>query len=173
MTDKVKRKSPHYTADFVTALPLADCIKRLERDTLFVPRRGLGAQLAPIRQEVILLPNRTFTVERYFPGALYPIRFEGNLDDDDASHGTWVHGGITQDAANQVLIEGLIVFAVFFLMTVLFFLRLKTGAFVFTLPVFLMTLTLFSVRWRALRYATMDLTRWLRGKLYVLPEQVK
>ncbi|NLE51099.1 MAG: hypothetical protein GX613_06810 [Chloroflexi bacterium] len=171
MSNEVKRKNPEYAVDFATALPVRDCIERLERDTAPL-QRGLGGALAPLRQEMILGDNRTFIVERHFTGALHPIRFVGSLDPDD-SGGTWVHGAITHDTANQVLLEGLAVFVVYFLLAVAFFIALKTRGLLLLGPFVLAGLVLFSIRWRALHAATLDLARWVRRKLYVTPEQLK
>lgn len=169
--NEIKRKNPEYTVEFVTALPVRECLDRLEREPISRPRGAQGA-LAPMRQETILGDNRIFIVERHFPGALHPIRFVGSLDPDD-SGGTWVHGGITHDTENQVLLEGLAVFVVFFLLAVLFFIALKTRGLLLITPVFLLVLLVFSVRWRALHAATIDLARWVRRKLYLTPEQVR
>lgn len=166
-----KRKNPEYAVDFVTALPVQDCLERLERSAV-APSQGWGGALAPFRQETVLGDNRTFTVERRFAGGLRPITFTGSLDPDD-SGGTWVHGAITQDTENQVLLEGLAVFVVLFLLAVLLFVALKTRGLLILGPLFLLALAIFSVRWRALHAATLDLARWVRRKLYVTPEQVK
>jgi len=167
---EVKRKNPEYEVEFVTALPVRDCMERLERAS--VPgNRGLVGALAPLRQETLLGDNRTFTVERYFTGALHPIRFVGSLD-PDSSGGTWVHGAITHDTANQVLLEGLSVFVLFFVLAVVFFVALKTRGLLLLSPVILVALVLCSVRWRALHAATLDLARWVRRRLYVTPEQL-
>ncbi len=163
-----KPKPAHYTIDFVTALPLDQCRDRLERD-VFTPQKN---QLTPITQRVQLEGNDQFTIERAFPFALYPIQLKGCLDPHDTG-GTWVHGAITQDTENQVLIEGLIIFATAFLLTMLLFLRLKTRAFVITVPLLLLALYMMSLRWRAIRGTTEDLTRWLRRRLYLTSEQVK
>lgn len=168
--NELKRKNPEYAVDFVTALPLRDCIERMERDPVSL-NRGLGGALAPLRQETLLAENRAFIVERHFAGALHPIRFVGSLDPDD-SGGTWVHGAITHDTENQVLLEGLAVFVVFFLLAVVFFVALKTRGLLVLSPVLLAALALFSIRWRALHAATLDLARWVRRKLYVTPEQL-
>ena len=163
-----KPKPAHYTIDFVTALPLDQCRDRLERD-VFTPQKN---QLTPITQRVQLEGNDQFTIERECPFALYPIQLKGCLDPHDTG-GTWVHGAITQDTENQVLIEGLIIFATAFLLTMLLFLRLKTRAFVITVPMLLLALYVRSLRWRAIRATTEDLTRWLRRRLYLTAEQVK
>ena len=63
MSDKPKHKPAWYIVDFITALPVTQCVARLERlDAL--PNRGLGGSLAPVRQRTRLQANRTFTVER-------------------------------------------------------------------------------------------------------------
>ncbi len=172
MSDKPKHKPAWYIVDFITALPVTQCVARLERlDAL--PNRGLGGSLAPVRQRTRLQANRTFTVERTYPGAIHPIRLVGHLDPDAESDGTWVHGAITHDAQNQVLIEGMIVFLAFFLLTALLYLRLRTRGLVISGPLLLATLVVLSARWRALSRTTEDLARWLRRKLYVTAEQVK
>lgn len=168
---EIKRKNPEYAVEFVTALPLQDCFDRLERAPIAL-NHGLRGALAPLRQEVILGENRTFIIERHFAGALHPIRFVGSLDPDD-SGGTWVHGGITHDTENQVLLEGLAVFVVFFLLSVVFFVALKTRGLILIGPLFLFALTVFSIRWRALHAATLDLARWVRRRLYLTSEQVR
>lgn len=170
MVEKSKRRPAAYRVDFVTALPLDACHDRLARGVV-LPAQGLGAQLAPITQRVIMVDDRTFVAVRTFPGALYPLRFVGHLDPDEARGGTWVHGAITHDAYNQVLIEGLIAFALFFLITALLFLRLRTRALAISLPTLLLMLTLFSLRWQALHAATEDLAHWVRRRLYVTGEQ--
>jgi hypothetical protein len=163
-----KSKPAYYTIDFVTALPLDQCRERLERD-VFAPQ---GNRLAPITQRALVEGNDQFTVERTFPLAVYPIQLKGCLDPHQKS-GTWVHGAITQDTENQVLIEGLIVFALFFLLTALLFFRLRARVFVISVPLLLVTLYAMLLRWRALRAATADLTRWLRRRLYLTAEQVR
>jgi hypothetical protein len=119
------------------------------------------------RRRETSLPDRTaghhrgndqFTVERSFRFALYPIQLKGCLDPHEKG-GTWVHGTITQDTENQVLIEGLIVFALFFLVTALFYLRLRSRGFMISVPLLLLTLYMMSLRWRALRTTTEDLAR--------------
>jgi hypothetical protein len=172
MTDKPKRKPAYYTVDFVTALPPEACRERLEREEVLASR-GVGSWLAPTTQRVAVSSGGEFTVERTFPGALYPIRLVGNLDRDEPGRGTWVHGAITHDTDNQVMIEGLILFVLFFLVTMLLFLRLKADSLMITLPLLALTLVVSSVRWRALRASTEDLTRWLRRRLYVTKEQVR
>lgn len=167
---ELKRKNPEYAVEFVTALPVRDCIERLERASA-PPNRGLGGALAPLRQEMLLGDNRTFVVERHFAGALHPIRFAGSLDPDD-SGGTWVHGAITHDTANQVLLEGLGVFLLFFVLAVGLFVVLKTRGLLLLSPLILLVLVLCSIRWRALHAATLDLVRWVRRRLYVTPEQL-
>jgi hypothetical protein len=166
MSDKTK--PAHYTIDFVTALPLDQCRERLERD-VFRPQKN---QLTPITQRVRLEGNDQFTIEREFPYALYPIQLKGCLDPHDTG-GTWVHGAVTQDTENQVLIEGLIIFLIAFLLTALLFFRLRVRVFVITVPMLLLALSVMSLRWRAIRAATEDLTRWLRRRLYLTAEQVK
>jgi hypothetical protein len=170
MTDKPKRKPAYYTVDFVTALPPEACRERLEQeDTRAL--QGIGGRLAPVAQQVAV-SNGVFTVERTFPGAFSPIRLVGSLDRDESGGGTWVHGAITHDTDNQVMIEGLIVFVLFFLITTLLFLRLKEDSLVITVPLLVLMLVVASARWRALRASTEDLTRWLRRRLYVTKEQV-
>lgn len=165
-----KLKPVWYTVDFVTALPVQDCVTRLER-LVFLPPSGLGGTLAPVRQQTMIHDTNAFTVERWYPGAIYPIRLVGHLD--RTPEGTHVHGSITHDAANQVLIEGLVVFLTVFLITALLFLRLRARVLVISVPLLLALLTLASIRWRALRAAAEDLTPWLRHKLYVTPQQLK
>jgi len=58
-------------------------------------------------------------------------------------------------------------------MTALLFLRLKTRGLVITLPMLLAALLVLSIRWRALRAQTLDLTRWLRRRLYVTTDQIR
>jgi hypothetical protein len=171
MTDKPK-KEPRYTVDFVTALSPAACCTRLEQ-CADAPIRVLGGTLAPVTQRTTVQDNDLFLVEREFPGAMRPIRLVGHLDPDEDGDGTWVHGAVTVDAENQVWIEGLFLFGIFFLMAALFFLRLKTRGFFVSVPLFLLLLTLFALRWRALRATTEDLARWLRRRLYVTAEQVR
>jgi hypothetical protein len=170
MTDKPKRKPAYYTVDFVTALPPEACRERLEReDALAV--QGIGGRLALVTQQVGVSSSGVFTVERTFPGAFSPIRLVGSLDRDESGGGTWVHGAITHDTDNQVMIEGLIVFVLFFLITTLLFLRLEADSLMITVPLLVLMLAVSSVRWRALRASTEDLTRWLRRRLYVTKEQ--
>ena len=171
MDEKAKRKPAHYTVDFVTALSKTDCIARLER-LVVLPAHSLGERLAPVTQRALVQDSGRFIVERGFPGALHPIRLEGCLEDHDEG-GTWVNGAITHDTYNQVLIEGLILFVLFFVMTALLYLRLKTRGLVITLPMLVMVLLVFSMRWRALRAQTHELTRWLRRRLYVTSGQVQ
>ena len=40
-------------------------------------------------------------------------------------------------------------------------------------PILLLALYMMSLRWRAIRATTEDLTRWLRRRLYLTAEQVK
>ncbi|NDJ76792.1 MAG: hypothetical protein GYB65_11080 [Chloroflexi bacterium] len=170
---KTKDRSPHYTAEFLTALHLAACRERLERDgATEITGRGLGPTLAPIQQTVTVKPNDEFVIERGFPWAIQPIRFVGYLDHDEDGKGTWVHGTITHDTYNQVLIEGMIIFMGFFVLTVLFFLRLKVRALAVSLPLLLILLLVFSARWRTLRRSTEGVARWVRRKLYLTAEQV-
>ncbi|WP_119067242.1 hypothetical protein [Aggregatilinea lenta] len=168
-----KRKLPLYGVDFVTALPVDECVRRLDRAAPDPATRGLGAMMAPIEQRVSLGDVRTFTIERRYPGAMHPLRLVGELDTDAKTGGTWVHGAVTHDASNQVLVEGMLLFFAFFLITALFFLRLRAEGFFVSLPVFLLLLIGFSIRWRALRRATEDMGRWVRRKLYVTPGQVR
>lgn len=166
-----KRKPAYYTVDFITALPEDQCRVRLERDD--APRyRGMGSSLAPMQQTTLVQGSGAFTIERTFPGALQPIRFQGRLDDNEAGDGTWVHGAITHDTENQVLIEGLIVFVVFFLLTALLYVRLRLRGLGISLPLMLLVLVVFSLRWRVMRATTRDLTAWVRRRLYVTAEQV-
>lgn len=167
----IKRKSPRHTADFVTALGPQACHERLARADAS-PLSGVGTWLTPVTQHTQVTRDGQFTVERTFAGGLSPIRFVGHLDPDE-SGGTWVHGAITHDTGNQVLVEGLIVFLVFFLVTVLLFLRLRALAFAVSLPVLILLLTVFSARWRTLRRAADDIARWLRQRLYLTDEQVR
>ncbi len=169
---KPKRaQPPFYRVDFTTALPVADCRERLERADRRIA--GVGGLFAPITQGIAFEDERTFILERTFPLALHPIRLTGHLDADDEEGGTWVHGGITHDTYNQVLIEGLVIFAAVFLLTVLFYLRLRARSLVISGPLLVLLLLLFSLRWQALRRATEDVGRWLRRRLYVTPEQVR
>lgn len=171
MSEK-KQKPAYYTVDFITALPKSQCEQRLTRDD--EPRyKGLGARLAPMQQYTTVESNGAFTVERTYSGAMRPIRFQGCLDDDANSDGTWVHGTIISDTENQVLIEGLVVFLFFFMITALLFLRLRVRGFMISLPLILLILTIFSLRWRALRESTRDMTAWIRRRLYLTAEQVK
>lgn len=167
-----KRKPTYYTVDFTTALPRSQCEERLTRDD--APRiRGRGASLVPMTQHTFVQQNGTFIVERTFSGAIRPIRFQGCLDDAPDDRGTWVHGAITSDTENQVLIEGLIVFVLFFLITALLFLRLRVRSFMISLPLILLVLTIFSLRWRAMRESTRDLAAWIRRRLYVTAGQIR
>jgi hypothetical protein len=174
MAEKRKRNKPaYYLIDFTTALPVADCRQRLERSAEHISGWP-GSALAPITQQIVLLKNDQFIIERTFPAAMHPIRLTGALDPDPEDRGgTWVHGAITHDTENQVLIEGLLVFVAFFLLTALFFLRLKTRGFMISIPALLVMLTIFSLRWRALRSATRDLALFLRRRLYLTEDQVK
>ncbi len=172
MSDKSKRKPAYYTVDFVTALPPDACGERLERGVA-LPVRGVGSSLAPLTQRALLVENNTFVIERIFPGAIHPIRLVGHLDPDHDAGGTWVHGAITHDTTNQVLIEGLIIFVTFFLLTVLLFLRLKARVFVISVPALVVMLVVFSLRWRVLRRGTEDMSHWLRRRLYLTPDQVR
>jgi len=52
-------------------------------------------------------------------------------------------------------------------------LRLKARVFVITGPALVVMLVVFSMRWRTLRRATEDMTRWLRRRLYLTSEQVQ
>lgn len=169
---QVKGKRGQQTVDFVTALSPAECVERLDR-AYVMPSKGLGASLVSARQVTTVESGGTFVVERRFAGGLYPIRLTGHLDENPDGKGTWVHGALTHDAYNQVLVEGMVVFLTFFLLTVLLFLRLKTRAFIISGPTLILLLTLASARWRVLwRYAE-DTPRWLRQRLYLTPEQVK
>lgn len=170
--DEQKAKQPHKTVDFVTALSRGACEERLSRPHTLASG-GLGGLLAPAEQTVDLQPGGLFIIERRYGGALVPIRFTGNLDDAPHSDGTWVHGALTHDTRNQVMIEGMIVFLTFFLLTALLFLRLKTRAFIISGPALILLLTLASIRWRMLRRYADDTTRWLRHRLYVTREQAK
>jgi hypothetical protein len=174
MTEKPKRNKPaYYLVDFTTALPVADCRQRLERSAE-QPSGWPGSALAPITQQIVLLKNDQFIIERTFPAAMHPIRLMGALDSDpDAGGGTWVHGAITHDTENQVLIEGLLVFVGFFLLTAIFFLRLKARGLMISIPALIVMLAIFSLRWRALRSATRDLALFLRRRLYLTEDQVK
>ncbi len=165
-----KRKVPRYTADFITALSPADCRSRLERDPYDMPR-GLGGSLAPMTQTTQLTGEDSFTVERTFPGAVAPIRFTGQLNRNESGGGTWVHGAVTHDPANQIMLEGLGVFVSFFLLSTLLFFRLEADTFVVTIPLVMVLLAMLSIRWRALQRAAEDLPRWLRRKLYLTKEQ--
>ncbi len=165
-----KRKVPRYTADFITALSPTDCRARLERDPYDMPR-GLGGPLAPMVQTAHLGDDDGFTVERSFPGALVPIRFTGELNRNESGGGTWVHGAVTHDPANQIMLEGLGVFVTFFLLSTLMFFRLRADAFLITAPLAGLALAVLTLRWRALQRAAEDLPRWLRRKLYLTQEQ--
>jgi hypothetical protein len=167
-----KTKPAYYTVDFVTALPLTACQNRLEEEATLRPRTT-GQALAPAQQQITLRESGAFTLERTFPGALHPIRFAGNLDRDEASGGTWIHGSITHDTDNQVLVEGLIIFVVFFIMSALFFVRLKEEGLLCSVPLLLMLLGVASLRWRALRGYTQDVAHWLRRTLYITKDQVR
>ncbi|MEB2288036.1 MAG: hypothetical protein OZ934_08000 [Anaerolineae bacterium] len=167
----VKRKAPRHMADFVTALEPEACRDRLARADAS-PGTGVGTKLTPIAQHTQVARDGQFAVERTFAGGLHPIRFVGHLDPDE-SGGTWVHGAITHDTANQVLIEGLIAFLVFFLGTVLLFLRLRALAFAVSIPMLFLLLVMLSARWRTLRRATDDIARWLRQRLYLTDGQVR
>ncbi|GIV82252.1 MAG: hypothetical protein KatS3mg051_1606 [Anaerolineae bacterium] len=165
-----RKKSPRYVADFVTALSPDACRERLLRaDGTSV---SSSTRLTPVRQRVHVERDGSFVVERVFAGALRPICFHGCLDAHD-SGGTWVHGAITDDATNQVLIEGLIVFLGVFLITAALFLRLGGRAFAVTLPLLLIALSVGSLRWRTLQRVTEDVPRWLRQRLYLTVEQVR
>ncbi len=174
MNEKTKRQlQPQYRVDFVTALPMARCIERLERDVV-LRDSATRHPLAPMRQTTTIEANNVFHIERHFPGQLYPIRLVGRLDPDpDGGQGTWVQASIVDEPSNQVLIEGLILFLGFFLATVLLVLRLKARALMFTVPGLIVMLILFGMRWRALRIATEDLARWVRRRLYVTGDQVR
>lgn len=167
-----KSKSARYTVDFVTALPPALCRERLDRP-LAQPPVGLYGQWLPISQQVILRPDGSFIVERFFPGALKPIRFSGCLDDDQGSGGTWVHGAVTHDTENQVWIEGLLVFLAFFFISALLFVRVKDEAFFVSIPLLLIMLGVMSLRWRALGRATAETAHWVRRVLYVTGDQFR
>jgi len=166
-----KRKSPRHRVDFVTALEPQACCDRLARADAS-PLSGVGARLTSIAQHTQVTRDGLFTIERTFAGGLSPIRFVGHLDPHPKG-GTWVHGAITHDTANQVLIEGLIVFLVFFLVTVLLFLRLRALAFAVSVPLLIALLVVLSARWRTLRRATEDIASWLRQRLYLTDEQVR
>lgn len=172
MAEKTKQKPAYHTIDFITALPKDECVSRLEQRVV-LPAKGFGESLAPMRQDILFSSSNEFVIERSFPGAIVPIRLIGYLDENENNQGTWVHGTITHDPDNQILIEGLIVFLLFFLMTALLFLRLKLRGLVITAPMLILLLFVFSARWRALRASTLDLTRWVRRKLYVTKAQVK
>jgi hypothetical protein len=172
MTGKPKRKPSYYTFDFVTALSIAECRERLQRG-IASPPKGAGSSLAPITQRVFVLANNQFRIERAFPGAIHPIRLSGSLDPAPDGDGTWAHGAITHDTENQVLIEGLIAFVGFFLLTALLFVRLRVESLIISLPMLLLMLGVMSLRWRALRMATEDMARWVRRRLYLTPEQVR
>jgi hypothetical protein len=172
MTAKKELKPAYYTVDFVTALPVLGCRERLEEDVK-LPARTTGQQLAPLTQRVIMRENGAFIIERDFPGELHPIRFAGNLDQDESGGGTWVHGMITHDTENQVIVEGMIVFLIFFFFSALFFVRLKEDGIFFSVILLLLMLGVFSLRWRALRRATEDLAHWVRRRLYVAKDQVR
>lgn len=167
---KGKRQLP--TFDFVTALPPAGCVERMERSTEVITPVN-SSILTPVKQRVTMTSNRAFVMERFYPGALQPIRVEGNLDPVEKGPGTWVHGGVIRDVSNQIMLEGLMIFMGFFLLTVLLFFRLKTESFVVSVPLLLVTLVMFGARWRALRQTVDDSVRWVRRKLYVTANQIK
>jgi hypothetical protein len=173
MAEKNKNKLPQYAVDFVTALPAQDCRERLERGLLTPVNSGLSSALAPMTQETQLLDETTFLVERSYPGAMHPIRLAGHLDPRDDGSGTWVHGAITHDTYNQVIVEGLLAFAGFFVLSTLFFLRLRADGILLALVVFLPGLILWMLRWRALNRATEDTARWVRRRLYVTRDQLR
>jgi len=164
------KKSPRYVADFVTALSPEACRERLLRaDGTSV---SSSTRLTPVRQRVHVERDGSFVIERVFPGALHSICFHGCLDAHD-SGGTWVHGAVTSDTYNQVLIEGLLIFLAAFLITAALFLRVGVRAFVVTLPLLLILLSVGSLRWRTLQRVTEDVPRWLRQRLYLTAEQVR
>ena len=165
-------KPATYSVDFVTALPKADCIERLEISVVLL-NQGWNGTLAPMRQQTLLRENDAFEIIRSFPGALHPIRLVGHLEHDTGNDGTWVHGTITHDTNNQVLVEGMLVFLSFFLLTVVLFLRMRLRGLGVSLPALVVALMVCRVRWHALRQSTEDLTRWLRRKLYVTREQIR
>ena len=167
-----KEKQVRQAFDFTTALSVAECTERLQRSYV-MPSKGLGPALASARQIATVEASGSFEIERRFAGGLYPIRLVGNLDRNPDGSGAWVHGALTHDAHNQVLIEGMIVFLTFFLMTALLFLRLKTRAFIVSGPILLMWLALASVRWRMLRRYAEDFPRWLRQRLYLTADQIR
>ena len=167
-----KPKPAHYTVEFTTALSPDQCRARLAGED--APHyRGPGSSLAPMLQHTFVAEDGAFTIERTYPGALYALRFQGHLDSDTERGGTWVHGAITHDSENQILIEGMIVFLTFFLLMALMYLRLRARSVVFALPLILLILTVFSLRWRALRESTLDMALWVRRKLYVTAEQIR
>jgi hypothetical protein len=172
VSEKAKRVPTGYTIDFVTALPIDDCRDRLERGAMLHPK-STGSWLAPVEQRTQVLKDNSFVIERTFPGAIHPIRLIGHLDRDDASPGTWVHGAVTHDTYNQVLIEGLLVFLTFFMLAALLFLRLKAEGIMMAVVLLLATLSIFTLRWRALRAATEDAALWVRRRLYVTAGQVR
>lgn len=166
-----RKKSPRYVTDFVTALAPDACRERLLRaDGMMV--RGSGTRLTPVVQRVSVERDGSFTVERVFPGALRPISFSGHLDPADEG-GTWVHGAITHDSYNQVLVEGLLIFLIVFLVTVGLFLRLQMRALLVAIPFLLALLGAGWARWRTLHWATEDMSRWLRQRLYLTATQVR
>lgn len=172
VNDQSKDKRQFPTFDFVTALPLAACSERLERSAEVITKVPVG-KLTPIQQRVTMTGSQSFVMERYYPGALQPIRLEGFIDPVEKGSGTWVHGGIARDVSNQIMLEGLLIFVIYFLMAVLLFLRLKTTGFAVSVPVLLILLVAFGARWRVLRLAVDDSVRWVRRKLYVTANQIK
>jgi len=173
INDNRKGKTPQHTIDFVTALSPAGCIERLQQDELSAPRiSGIGGWLAPAQQTVIVHRDNEFTIERRYPGALVPIRLSGQLD-QDRSGGTWVHGAVTHDVENQIWVEGLIVFMAFFVLTTIFFLRLKWDGLLVSIVLFGAILVLATARWRGLNEHAADTARWVRRKLYVTREQLR
>jgi hypothetical protein len=172
MADKPKHKLPQHTVDFVTALSVQDCRERLARELIGPVNKGLDNWLAPMEQDTQLLDDKTFVIERSFPGALHPIRLVGHLDPREDAAGTWVHGGVTHDAYHQVIVEGLIAFLGFFLLSALFFLRLRSEGALLAVVIFLPVLAVLMRRWRALNAAAEDAVRWVRRRLYVTRDQV-
>lgn len=171
--DNRKEKVPRHTIDFVTALSPAGCIERLQQNELSAPEiAGMGRWLAPAQQTVIVHRDNEFTLERRFAGAIVPIRMSGLLD-QDRSGGTWVHGSVTHDVENQIWVEGLIVFVAFFILTTLFFLRLKWDGLLLSIVLFGAILALATARWRALNEHAADTARWVRRKLYVTRDQLR
>jgi|GEM_PF-1637216 len=164
-----KRKPASHMADFVTVMPIEECRELVGRSVkLYAP--GPGGLLTSIQQKTIVRSNDQFVIERHFSGAIKPIRLEGQLD-STSDGGTHVHGKITTDVENQVVIEGMLLFIIFYALMGLVFLRSGVRGAVVMIPLFLFCLGLGWLRWRALRFFADDVSRWLRRKLYIIEGQ--